>query len=408
MSGTNSHRRSLAPGAALALTLTLGASLTACHSRGASVELYPENDAAARQVVELVFKQRLTLPDNFVLRPDEFAGVSTDHKRGVLYVGSREGTLFALDGNRGTVQWEIPISGSISSVPVFTEGGDVLVFGSDNGALVALDLESHKPRWSYETPGTIRNEPLVHGGIVYFANSRDQIYALDLESGDWRWQYPADESLFQTNFTVHGRSGLAFLDLGDGVSSDGVVFSGFDDGRVVALGANSGVPLWTASVAPPERGDFVDADGTPLVDVEADELIVSGESTGVFGLALDDGAQRWHKPVKGAGTVVAGPGGVYVFTSSLEGIYGIERGGRERWHQQVDPGVLSMPVVVGDVVFVTHSDAGLLALDARTGEFLARLDTGSGISSVPSYDPQTQRFYTITNRGDLLAFVVNT
>ncbi|MCA9717720.1 MAG: PQQ-binding-like beta-propeller repeat protein, partial [Myxococcales bacterium] len=371
-----------------------------------TVELYPEDDAAPRQVMDLMFMQRLTLPDNFVLRPDEFAGVTTDHKRGVLYVGSREGTLFALDGNDGSVAWEIPISGSISSIPVFAEDDNVLVFGTDNGALVALDLETRAPRWSYETPGTIRNQPLIHGEIVYFANSRDQIYALDLATGDWRWQYPADESLFQTNFTVHGRSGLSLLELGDGVSSDGVVFSGFDDGRVVALGANSGVPLWTTSVAPPERGDFVDADGTPLVDANAGELVVSGASTGVYGLSIDDGSQRWHKPVKGAGSVIAGPGGVLVFTSSLEGIFGIERGGRERWRQQVDPGVLSTPVIVDDLVFVTHSDTGLLTLDARTGEFLARLDTGSGVSSVPSYDPVTQRFYAVTNRGDLLAFAV--
>ncbi|MCA9695311.1 MAG: PQQ-binding-like beta-propeller repeat protein [Nannocystaceae bacterium] len=381
--------------------------LLGCGGRDSGIELYAPEGDAARGVVATEFIQPLLEPDNFVLRPDEFAAVATDHERGLIYVGNRQGTLFALDGERGGVVWEERGYGAISSKPVITANSEVLLFGTDDGALLALDLETRKPRWTYETPGTIRNEPLIVGQILYFANSRDQVYALDLGTGEWRWQYPTDESLFQTDFTVHGRAGLSYLStVDDGVTTDGVVFTGFDDGRVVALGANSGAPIWTVSVAPPERGDFIDADGTPLVDADAGEVVVSGHSTGVYGLSIDDGAERWFRPVRGAGTVVAGPGGVLVFCSSLEGIYGIERGGRVRWHKQVDPGVLSAPLVARDTLFVTHSESGLLAFDVRTGEFLARLGTGSGISSPATFDPMNDRLYAVSNRGDLLVFRV--
>jgi len=79
-------------------------------------------------------------------------------------------------------------------------------------------------------------------------------------------------------------------------------------------------------------------------------------------------------------------------------------GGGLRWTTPLNPAEYSRPVLVGDTVFLTSSEDGLLAFDARRGEFLARVDTGSGMSSVPSYDPEQARLYAIGNRGDLFAF----
>ena len=76
-------------------------SLQGCGLSDPGVVLYPSPHDGARDVLSLAFQQRITLPDNFVLRPDEYAGVATDHRRGLLYVGGREGTLVALDGNTG-------------------------------------------------------------------------------------------------------------------------------------------------------------------------------------------------------------------------------------------------------------------------------------------------------------------
>ncbi len=388
-----------------AATCVLASLLGGCAASNPDVVLYPSSGEAARRVLSFEFQRQITLPDNFVLRPDEYAGVATDHRRNLLYVGGREGTLLALDATAGEVVWERPFNGEISSIPLLLEDEDLLLFGTDNGEFIALDLQTREPRWIYETAGTVRAEPLVSGGLVYFTNSRDQVYALDVATGDWRWQYPTESEL-PTDFTIYGRAGLSYMTRGDAMSGDGVLFTGFDDGRVVALGAISGAALWTFSVAPPERGDFIDADATPLIVHRDGVVVVSGQSTGVYGLSIENGAEQWKTPVRGAGTAVAGPGGVMVVASALEGVMGLEPGGKIRWHQQTEPGVLSTPLVVGDTVFVTHSEIGLLAYDVRNGELLARVDSGSGSLSAPTYDPKTDRFYLITNRGMLLAFRV--
>lgn len=364
-----------------------------------TVTPHPELTQGARANLELARVQQVALPDYGVLNPDEFAGVAPDPARRLIYLGTRGGTLLALSMETGDVEWEQQFPGAISSVPVIADDGELLLLGTDNGDLLALELDDRKTRWSYATLGTIRNAPLVVGPTVHVVNSRDQVFALDLETGAWRWQY---DQPYPIEFTVHGHAGLSHV-AGEGDDPD-LLFTGFSNGKVAAIGAGTGEALWLANVAPPAGGDFVDADGTPLVLPGRGEVVVTGQSTGVYGLALADGAQRWHRPLRGAGSVVAGPRGLMIVASALEGVFALEQGGRVRWRQQLDPGFVQTPLIVGDIAFVAHSDTGLLAFDVETGEFLANLDPGSGISGPPVLDPVFSRLYTLSNRGMLVVF----
>lgn len=383
--------------------LSLGAfALAACAGGDARTVLpHPAETPGARTNLEVARVQQVTLTDYGVLHPDEFAGVAPDPARRLVYVGTRGGTLLALSMETGEVAWEQQFPGAISSVPVIADDGALMLLGTDNGDLLAIELETRKTRWSYATLGTIRNTPLVVGPTVHVVNSRDQVFALDLATGAWRWQY---DQPYPIEFTVHGHAGLSHVPPeGD---SPGALFTGFSNGKVAAVRLDTGEPLWVAGVAPPGGGDFVDADGTPLILRDRGEVVVTGQSTGVHGLALADGGARWHVPLRGAGSVVAGPRGLMIVASALEGVFALEQGGRVRWRQQLDPGFVQTPLIVGDIAFVAHSDTGLLAYDVETGEFLGNLDTGSGISGPPVLDPEFSRLYTLSNRGMLIVFRV--
>lgn len=397
------------PGLALGLGLALAAG---CGARDEVELVHPAHGDAARAVMAVDYARELTRPDNFVLRPDELGGVAVDHARGLLYVGTRDGVLFALDAADGAVKWEQRLEDSVFGVPVVVdEAGDdpLLLIGTNDGILHAIGLADQQTRWSYETPGRLHEPPLVHEGVVFLVNSRDQIYALDLRSGTWRWQY---EQELQTGFSVFGHAGLSLVPSTEEGVELGTLYACFDDGKVAALAAGSGQALWIGSVAPPEGGDFVDCDSTPLVDPTAGEVYVAGQSTGVFALSIEDGTERWRFPMRGVGTLVALPGagvgdGALAGASSLEGVFVLERdGGRLRWRTRTDPGVMSTPVLVGRSLFVTHSELGLLAFDVDTGELLAQLRTGSGMASVPTYDAGLGRLYAMSNRGMFFALRV--
>ncbi|GEM_PF-1279567 len=411
-----------APGLLGALILGVSALIAgpaACGVGGHTVLIHEPEADAARVLWEVDFTFEFTIPEKFRYSTEEYGSAAADPVRGLVYIGSRDGTLMAIDDLHGEVVWETTLHGGVSAIPVLAvaedeaEGGSVrlakstdkpdwMLVGTDDGTLIALDLETHEVVWRYHTSGLIREAPVVGEGVVHFVNSRDEVFTLDARTGEWVWQYAGE---FQKDFTVFGRAGLAYLPPVDAAAGDsGTLYTGFADGKVVALDATSGAARWVESLAP-VRGNklFVDVDTTPLIAADRGEIVVANQSSGVFALAMEDGARRWNTPIRAVGSVVGSPSGVIVAASSLEGIFGLEQDGRVRWHEQLDPGALASPLVVGDTVVVAHSDLGILAYETGSGELLLRLFNGSGSSGQPIFDPVLDRVYATSDRGLLYA-----
>ncbi len=376
----------------------------ACVAGERPILVYPATDAAARAVLRFERALPVTPPDLFVLRPEERAGVAVDPGRGLVYAAGRGARILAFDAEDGQVRWEIDLGSSdVGSVPVVSPDGRRLFVGTEDGELIAVDLETRSVVFRYQTEGTIRAPALLYEDLVFFANSHQDVFALAASDGRWRWQY-GREVVADVN-TIEGRAGLTLVPPATPDAAP-VLYTCFDDGKVVALGGRSGEPLWITTVAPATGGPFVDCDATPLYLPEDDQIVVTGRATGVWALGAADGVTAWRFPVEGAGTVTRGPGDVLYVTSSLEGIFAVEKGGRLRWRRAVDPGVVSPALVVGSTVFVTHSEIGLLAYDGASGETLAVVRTGSGMSSVPVFDPDRGRLFALANRGSIYVFTV--
>lgn len=391
----------------------------ACLPATPTVLVHPEEEEAARALWSIDFVREFTVPEPFRFQTEEYGSAVADPSRQLIYVGSRDGTLLALDDARGEVVWERDIGGGLSSVPILVtvdletglghvpspgEQPDWMITGTDDGALVALDLDSTDVVWRYRTGGVVRTPAVIGEGVVHFANSRDQILAVDLRGGEWVWEFDGE---FQKDFTVYGRAGLAYSP-GDPNAEDGpvagVVYTGFADGKVIAIDAASGSTKWIESLAPTDgKSLFVDIDTTPVIVPERGELIVANQTSGVYALALADGAQRWNTPIRAVGSLAAAPGGLVLAASGLEGLFALEADGRVRWHQQLDPGSLATPLVVENTVIVAHSDLGLLAYATANGELLGLMFNGSGSSGQPSFDPVLRRVYASSDRGWLYA-----
>lgn len=392
-----------------------------CGPSTPTVLIHPPEAETARAVWSIDFVQQFTVPEPFRYQTEEYGSAAADPSRGLVYVGSRDGTLLALEDERGEVVWESDIGGGLSSVPILVvvdlelglgheplpgEQPDWLITGTDDGALVAVDLETRTVVWRYRTGGLVRRPAIIGDGVVHFANSRDQILAVDLLGGEWVWEFDGE---FQKDFTVYGRAGLAYLPAGssDGSAEGamaGVIYTGLADGKVIAIDAASGSTKWIESLAPVDgQGLFVDIDTTPVIVPERGELLVANQTSGVFALGLADGSQRWNTPIRAVGSLAAAPGGLVLAASSLEGLFALEPDGRVRWHQQLDPGSLATPLVVDATVIVAHSDVGLLAYATANGELLGYLFNGSGSSGQPSFDPVLGRVYASSDRGWLYA-----
>lgn len=350
------------------------------------VETEPEDEIglpvlSLRWRFQVADKTRVTKPQEFsspALSTGAHSGVDT------LFLGSHEGTFFALSMESGRILWERAL-GSVSSQPAVHEG-EVYV-GTDDGSLVCLDAGDGSVKWRYATRGPIMHPPVLAGDQVLFANEADHVYALDAQTGKFRWQYKTETP---EEFTLRGHAGVA-------VAGD-LAYTGFADGTMVALRVGSGTVAWIKSL----KGDadrFIDVDATPLV--LGDTVYASSSSGGVYALDRTTGLIRWRLPLDGAGQIGTDGERLYVGAAD-EGIFALDLSGHVIWRQGTSGGgETAGPVVSGSYLLYALSEDGLFIADKRTGRVHQYFDPGFGISSPPTV--VGDEMYVLSNSAVLYA-----
>jgi len=103
--------------------------------------------------------------------------------------------------------------------------------------------------WSRDLPTTrgLEATPIVENGVIYTTSSWSVVYALDAKTGDLRWTYdpevPRTHALFVCCDVVN--RGVALY--------HGKIYVGTIDGRLIALDARSGTPVWSVMTVDPAR-----------------------------------------------------------------------------------------------------------------------------------------------------------
>jgi hypothetical protein len=95
---------------------------------------------------------------------------------GVVYVGSDDGNVYALDALTGTLKWKSLLGGSVSDTGLAISGG-VIYAGSWNDNIYALDASTGAVKWSYKTGDRITAAPAVSSGKVFVGSHDYYLYA---------------------------------------------------------------------------------------------------------------------------------------------------------------------------------------------------------------------------------------
>ena len=151
---------------------------------------------------------------------------------GVVYIGSRDAHLYAVDAAKGTLKWIFDyekdnMTWAISSPAV---RGQVVYMGTADGHFVhALRASDGQELWRFEMPDRVWSSPVVAGSKLYITNHSGGLYAVDLASGKESWH-------FQTEASVQSSPAVA----------NGVVYFGSNDGGVYAIRADAAQPMQRA------------------------------------------------------------------------------------------------------------------------------------------------------------------
>ena len=79
------------------------------------------------------------------------------------------------------VKWEFQAKGQILSSPV--AAGNIVYVGSNDHRLYAVELGSGEKKWEFKTEGRVVSSPAVSNGVVYFLSYDSNLYAVDAASG---------------------------------------------------------------------------------------------------------------------------------------------------------------------------------------------------------------------------------
>ncbi len=170
-----------------------------------------------------------------------FAGAG-DHPtprlvNGLLYVGGRQGMLYALDAATAQPVWKADFQTSwVESSPAY-ESGTIFVGSSALGLVQAFDAADGKVRWRFAPSGFPWSSPAVADGVVYIGsadfdgNDEVSLWAIDAASGKGLWRVTAAGPSIDTS-----TSKLCGFVAGPTVA-DGLVYIGALDGRLYAIHA---------------------------------------------------------------------------------------------------------------------------------------------------------------------------
>jgi len=201
--------------------------------------------------------------------------------------------------------------------------------------------------WDIEnSSGRIQATPLVSGGVMYLTGQGNVVFAVNARTGELKWKW--DPALAERDGPRGGPSrGVALY--------GGMVYAALADGRLVALDAETGQPVWSQQTTPYGVYEY-NITGAPRV----------------FGgkVIIGNGGAEYH--------------GVRGFVTAYDAV-----SGEEVWRFYAVPGDPSEPF---------ESPALEMAAETWAGEWWTYGGGGTAWDSF-SYDPEANLIYIGTGNG---------
>lgn len=268
---------------------------------------------------------------------------------GVVLLGTNDAQVFALNAQSGDILWQSTVSSEVLSIPAASD--DVVVVNTVDGKLFGLNLSDGKQKWriEQEVPAlTLRGSaaPTADSGLAVSGFANGHLIAVDLHSGLEVWDtvaaFPKGRTELDRMVDATGRLTL----------SDGVVYASTFQGRLVAVGLESGTLLWDRNIS-----SFSSAAVGPR------SLFVSDARNTVWALDRQSGKTLWKQTAL-RGRRLTGPAihENHVVVADGEGylhILDADTGELIGRHQFDDDPVTIDPWVMNDRLYL-FNDAGTL------------------------------------------------
>lgn len=279
-----------------------------------------------------------------------------------LYVADVGGGIAALDASSGRKLWSINVK-NMKWAGGPAARGNLLVVGALNGEVRGYSTQDGSELWQVYLSSEIICAPTIADDLVAVRSQDGRLYGLDPTNGTRLWVYE------------QAVPALSLRGNASPVIGNGLVYDGYDSGRVVAVRQNDGAPAWTQTVATGEGRTEVerlsDADGP--IKLDQNLLFATAYRGQIAALDANSGRPAWSRELSSfAGLSVAGNA---VVVSDAEGnVWGFDRQtGSNLWKQEaLLHRWISPPAIVGNYAVVGDLEGYVHWLSLADGSFVAR------------------------------------
>jgi outer membrane protein assembly factor BamB len=277
---------------------------------------------------------------------------------GTAYVGSADGTLYAVETATGDREWTFSTGDRVRSSPAVADG--TVYVGSRDANLYAVDASRGDQQWVVETDWHLYSSPTVVDKTVYVGSWDSLLYAVDGTTGDQQW-------ICQTDWHIYASPTVA----------DGTVYVGSHDSHLYAVDATTGDRRWSF-----RTGEYIDSsptvsNGTVYVGCRGGTLYAVDALTGDREWMFNAGDLIFSSPTVADGLIYVG--------SRDSNLYAVDAAtGKQEWMFETGHGVRSSPTAADGTIYVGSRDSNLYAVDASTGDRRWAFETDGEVNSSPT------------------------
>lgn len=228
-----------------------------------------------------------------------------------LYVTGRE-KVYALDALTGTVTWESSTIYSGSTAPIVKDG--VVYVGTMDRLLYALDIPSKSSKWTFEASYMLC-APTVVNNEVYFTDINGIFRCLDKNTGQLKWETQDHHGTYRSNPVYYNNSilvGLNYTFVSLNAKTGELIWRFQSDGEVLSspvvykdkvfFGGTYGYSVFALDIATRKRAWILTSPDKDQVFsspyIKNDTLFIGFVSGRFYSLNADNGKVHWEVYVK--------------------------------------------------------------------------------------------------------------